>query len=217
MFPESTASECRCRARHASRIVEPSGTVARWPSMTTSTGGAAGRPAPEAGSGAAAAGTRSARDSRLPSGDGQAKDGRLHGARRGLPEPADGRVTHHLPEILEERQLLRVRADRRQRAAARAALPAAPSRRHGTHWPHDSSRKNSAMRRTMSTRSTDSPKCPRHRAEGCRSPACPRRSAPRRGRPVPRTRRPRPRAAPRESSARRPDPGCRSVMPNGAS
>jgi hypothetical protein len=31
------------RARHASRIVEPAGAVVRWPSMTTSIGGAAAR------------------------------------------------------------------------------------------------------------------------------------------------------------------------------
>jgi hypothetical protein len=31
------------RARHASRIVEPAGAVVRCPSMTTSTGDAAGR------------------------------------------------------------------------------------------------------------------------------------------------------------------------------
>ena len=61
----------------------------------------------------------------------------------------------------------RAAAPARRRAAGRAsrprAAPAAPPggrcpTRHGTHWPHDSSRKNWAIRRSVSTRSTVSSK-----------------------------------------------------------
>src|SRR5438445_5557888 len=47
---------------------------------------------------------------------------------------------------------------RRARSRASSSSCRTVPTRHGTHWPHDSSRKNSAMRRTMSRRSTDAPK-----------------------------------------------------------
>ena len=61
--------------------------------------------------------------------------------------------------------------------------------RHGTHCPHDSSRKKAAIRRRMSTRSVERSKTittPEPEA-GARSPACPRTSAACRAHRPPRT------------------------------
>ena len=75
----------------------------------------------------------------------------LDGVRGGLAEAADRRVAHHLRELGEHRELVAVRLPGASRCSA-SSWRTVPTR-HGTHWPHDSSRKNSAIRSTASTRS----------------------------------------------------------------
>ena len=67
--------------------------------------------------------------------------------RRRLPEAADRRVAHDLAEFVDSAISRRATA-RRPGAPAGAAASSwrtVPTRQ-GTHWPHDSSRKNAAMR-----------------------------------------------------------------------
>ena len=79
--------------------------------------------------------------------EAQALDCRLHGRVGRLAETADRRVAHGDADVFEQR-------DFRREAAARPALAMRCSAsswrtvptRHGTHWPHDSSRKKAAMR-----------------------------------------------------------------------
>ena len=113
--------------------------------------GASARPAPDRGP---CSGRRSQRhQTRLP-------QRRLDRRRRRLAEPADRRVAHRLADLAQEGQLLVARPDRATPAASRASSSSwrtVPTR-HGTHWPHDSSRKNWAIRRSVSTRSAVSSK-----------------------------------------------------------
>ena len=163
-------------ARHASRIVEPAGTVTATPSIVSSTaarsgtGGGGGRTARAGGvrrmsvSGWAPAARRRAgvRDAAPGRGPGVEAHRRLTGP----PAPVGGgRSRSRLlavwprpqieasriawPMSREERQLVVARAGRRGPAASRASSSSwrtVPTR-HGTHWPHDSSRKNRAIRR----------------------------------------------------------------------
>ena len=81
---------------------------------------------------------------------------RLDRRRRGLAEAADRRVAHRLPDLA---RAARSSSSREPSGCDPApAAPAAPPggrvpTRHGTHCPHDSSRKNGAIRRSVSTRS----------------------------------------------------------------
>ena len=76
------------------------------------------------------------------------------------PSPQIDASRIDLPDIAQQGQLLVARRERCDPPASRArssswrTLPT----RHGTHWPHDSSRKNRAMRTSVSTRSTVSSK-----------------------------------------------------------
>ncbi len=81
--------------------------------------------------------------------------GRLDGVRGGLPEAADRRVAHHLRELGEHLELVLPFARPAASRCSASSWRTVPTR-HGTHWPHDSSRKNSAMRSTAPTRSAPS-------------------------------------------------------------
>ena len=85
----------------------------------------------------------------------QSVDGGLDRARRGLPETADRRVAHalaHLARSARSRRARRALPPERSRASA-SCWRTVPTR-HGTHWPHDSSRKKAAIRISMRGRST---------------------------------------------------------------
>ena len=159
-------------ARQASRIVEPAGTrdglrrrssarPAAGPRSAAAPADATAGPAGRAGSAgsagvgrAAATGGRSQRHQlRLPE---RALD---RGARR-LAEAADDASRIAWPMSREERELVVARSPRGRPAARRASSSSwrtVPTR-HGTHWPHDSSRKNWAIRRSVPTRSAVSSK-----------------------------------------------------------
>ena len=154
-------------------MVVPAGTVTAPPSMVTSTWAGAA-------AGGGAGGSRRPRR-RRDEDVGQDLRARrcawcANGSVTAPPYPAAGRPTRWptTPSGRARRSTRRA-SPGRSRAAARAprraaghANPAASRAsssswrtlptRHGTHWPHDSSRKNWAIRRSVSTRSTVSSK-----------------------------------------------------------
>ena len=87
--------------------------------------------------------------------EAEALDRRLDRRVRGLAEAADRGVAHRLADVVEQRQLVASRraGDPDAIRCSASSWRTVPTR-HGTHWPHDSSRKNAAMRSTMSRRST---------------------------------------------------------------
>ena len=159
-------------SRQAPRIVVPAGTVTASPSIVTSTGGGAWTGGGAGGRDARAGGvTRmSARTSGVavcPEANGSVTGPPYRAAGRPIrwPTTPSGRARRSTRRASPGRSRAGARAP--PRAAGHASRPRACASssswrtlptRHGTHWPHDSSRKNWAMRRSVSTRSTVSSK-----------------------------------------------------------
>ena len=138
-------------ARQASSSVAPSGTSAATPSTVTPPSARAprrrrGMIAARGGSGTDRVGVHQRCSARTRSSAAAADS---IGGRGRLAEAADRRVAHRLRRARRAARSSRPSPCRRRRPPARRraarSCRTVPTR-HGTHWPHDSSRKNAAMR-----------------------------------------------------------------------